>query len=238
MKKGKIRLIILIALFAAATLVLTIIFGPFIRDVRNPDYREAFSLWVKALGFKGTLILLGIQVLQIVVALIPGGPVQLIAGAAYGAWGGFAIIVIGCVFASSVIFLLVRKFGLPLLRRFFGEKDINTWMFLKDSSKVSRMVFILFLIPGTPKDLLTWLCPLTDLSLPLFVVLSTLARLPAILSTTIMGDSVIRGNWVLSLLIFIAIALAGFSGLWFKDKILSKGLSLKKNPRTKTRHID
>ena len=220
--KGKTRLIILLVLFIISTIALTIIFWPFIRNLRDPEYREVFSLWVRSLGFKGVLILLCLQLLQIIVAVIPGGPVQLIAGAAYGAFGGLVIMVTGCIIASSLIFILVRKFGLPLLRHFFGEKDINTWIFLKDNNKVARLVFILFLIPGTPKDMLTWLCPLTSLSPPLFVALSTFARIPAILSTTIMGDSMIQGNWLLSLSIFLLIALTGFSGLWFKDKITGK----------------
>ena len=222
MKKSQIRLIFLLALFAAATSIVTIIFWPFIKDLENPEYREAFVLWVKSFGYMGVLILLGIQVLQIIVAVIPGGPVQIIAGAAYGTFGGLAIIVSGCVFASTLIFFLVRKFGLPLLRRFFGEDDIGTWIFLKDTGKVARLVFVLFLIPGTPKDLLTWLCPLTSLSLPMFVILSTFARIPAILTSTFMGESVIKGNWIASLLIFFIFALMGFFGLWFKEKITNR----------------
>jgi len=228
MKKGKIRLFILIAAFAVVTVAITIVFWPLIKDLRNPEYREAFSLWVKDLGFRGVLILSGLQILQIVVPVIPGGPVQVIAGAAYGAFWGFVIITCGCFITSAFIFFIVRKFGLPLLRRFFGEKDINTWIFLKDAQKTAKVVFILFLIPGTPKDLLTWLCPLTNLSLPLFVILSTLARIPAILSSTIMGDSMVQGNWVLSLSLFIFIAIMGFSGLWFRDKIAKREV-LKEN---------
>jgi uncharacterized membrane protein YdjX (TVP38/TMEM64 family) len=108
MEKGKIRLIILFAIFAVCAVTLTIVFWPFIRDLGNPEYREAFSLWVKGLAFGGVLILFGIHVLQIIVAVIPGGPVALIAGAAYGAWAGTAIIVAGCVFSSSIICLAVR----------------------------------------------------------------------------------------------------------------------------------
>jgi len=222
MTKSKIRLVILFSCFVIGTAIITIIFWPFIRDLQNQEYRDAFTVWVKDLGIYGLIILLGIQILQIVIAVIPGGPVQLIAGAAYGAFGGLAICVIGCVVSSFMIFFMVRKFGLPLLRRFFGEKDINAWKFLKDTGKVSRVVFILFLIPGTPKDLLTWLTPLTSLSLPMFVILSNLARIPAILSTTIMGDSMIQGNWILSVSIFLGIALAGFLGMWFRDKIMTR----------------
>ena len=222
MQKSKVRLIILLSAFIVCTVAVTIIFWPFIADLRNPEYREAFGVWVKSLGIAGVFVLLGIQILQIIIAVIPGGPVQLIAGAAYGTFGGLVILVVGCALTSTLIFFMVRKFGLPLLRRFFGEKDLNTWMFLKDSRKTARLVFILFLIPGTPKDLLTWLCPLTNLTLPMFVIISTLARIPAMFSSTIMGDSMIQGNWQLTLIVFLIIAATGFLGMWFRDRVFEK----------------
>jgi uncharacterized membrane protein YdjX (TVP38/TMEM64 family) len=219
MKKGKFRLIILISIFAVFTVILTVVFWPFIQDLNNPEYRESFILWVKSLGFLGIAVMLGIQILQIIIAVIPGGPVQIMAGMAYGAWGGLAVLLTGCILTTTIIFLTVRKFGLPLLRRFFGDEDINTWKFIKDFRKSARLIFILFLIPGTPKDLLTWLAPLANISLPAFVILSTLARIPAILTSTIMGDSIIQGKWILSISLFAGIALVGFLGMWLKDKI-------------------
>jgi uncharacterized membrane protein YdjX (TVP38/TMEM64 family) len=222
MKKGKFRLIVLISIFAVFTVILTVIFWPFIRNMDNPEYRDAFTIWVKSLGFWGIVVLLGVQILQIFIAVIPGGPVQVIAGMAYGTWGGLALLLTGCILSTTIIFFMVRKFGLPLLRRFFGEKDINTWKFLKDTRKIARFVFILFLIPGTPKDLLTWLTPLTNISLPTFVILSTLARIPAILTSTIMGDSMIKGKWIISISLFVGIAAIGLLGMWFKDKLTGR----------------
>jgi len=222
MKKGKLRLIILVSIFAAFAVLLTILFWPFIQNLGNEEYRNNFTNWVTSLGFSGVLILFGVQILQIFVAMIPGGPIQLIAGMAYGTWGGFAIIFTGCVLSSTIIFFIGRKFGMPLLRRFFGENDIAEWGFLKDSKRVTRIVFILFLIPGTPKDLLTWMGPLTNLSLPTFVILSSVARIPAILTSTMTGDSMIMGNWLLSFSLFLLIAAIGFFGIWFKDKIINR----------------
>ncbi|MCL2175840.1 MAG: TVP38/TMEM64 family protein [Treponema sp.] len=223
------RFIIFISIFAVCTVILTIIFLPFIQDLRNDEYRANVSEWIKSHGLKGAAVLFGIQVLQVFIAVIPGGPIQIIAGMAYGAWKGFAIILTGCVFTSTLIFILVRKFGMPLLRRFLGEDDINKWKFLNDSKKTALVIFILFLIPGTPKDLLTWLAPLTTLSLPTFIILSTLARIPAILTSTITGDSMMTGNWILSLSLFIGIAVVGLLGMWVRNKII-KNLT--------TRHIN
>jgi uncharacterized membrane protein YdjX (TVP38/TMEM64 family) len=220
--KVRRRVVILIVLLGLATAGLGFVFWPFIRELKNPAYREAFSAWVSGLGLNGVFILLGLQILKIVVAVITGGPVELIAGAAFGAWAGLGICVAGCVIASSLVFVTVQQFGLPLLRRFFGEKNIMAWKFLGDSTKTARLVFILFLIPGTPKDLLTWLAPLTRLSLLRFVIISVVARTPAMLSSTIMGDSMIQGNWVMFLIIFLIIALIGLGGIQFRDKIVGR----------------
>ncbi|MCL2211310.1 MAG: VTT domain-containing protein [Treponema sp.] len=223
-KKKNIRIIIFLSVFAVCAAVLTIIFLPFIQNLKNEEYRESVSSWVKSHGINGVAVLFGIQILQIFIAVIPGGPIQIIAGMAYGALGGFAIIITGCIISSVFIFFIGKKFGLPLLRRFIGEDDINTWKFLKDSRKTARIVFILFLIPGTPKDMLTWLAPLTNISLPVFVTLSVLARIPAILTSTITGDSMIQENWILSISLFAGIAVAGFLGMWLKDKIIAKSI--------------
>ncbi|MDR2617369.1 MAG: VTT domain-containing protein [Treponema sp.] len=213
--------VILVLVFAAAAIALTVVFWPFIRDLGDPVYREQFSAWVTGLGIKGVAVLLGLQIVQIILAVIPGGPVELIAGAAYGALGGTAICVLGCIIASSAVFLTVKKFGLPLIRRFFGEENIRSWKFLGDSDRAARAVFIVFLIPGTPKDMLTWFAPLSGLQLHTFTAVSVFARIPAILTTAVMGDSMIQGNWVMFLSFFLATALAGMAGLKFRRKILS-----------------
>jgi uncharacterized membrane protein YdjX (TVP38/TMEM64 family) len=195
-------------------------------ELRDPVYRLRFSAWVKGLGPWGPAVLLGLQVLQIVVAAIPGGPVELIAGAAYGAWGGLLICVIGCLAASAGIYAAVRKYGLPMAERFFGKAQ--PWAFLKSPEKTARVVFITFLIPGVPKDMLTWFAPLSGLSLPSFLVISTFARMPAILCTAIMGDSLIAGNWRLFGLLFLITAAAGLGGIRLRGRLMQRNGKSKK----------
>jgi uncharacterized membrane protein YdjX (TVP38/TMEM64 family) len=222
MKQNRRPLLVFTILVVLTTAGLTVFFWPLIRELNDPAYREAFSAKVAGLGPGGIFILLGLQILQIIVAIIPGGPVELIAGAAYGAWAGLGICAAGCVIASSLVFITVRKFGLPLLRRFFGEKKIKHWKFLEDSKKTAIVVFILFLVPGMPKDVLTWFVPLSRLSLARFVIISVVARTPAMLSSTMMGDSMIQGNWVMVLVIFLIIGFAGLGGIQFRDKIVKR----------------
>jgi len=222
MKKVKYRFIIFLILFFILTGILGLVFWPFIKNLQNPEYREMFSAWVSSLGIKGILVLFGIQVLQIVVAVIPGGPVQLIAGAAYGAWGGLLIIEIGCAFATMIVFVMVRKFGLPLIKRFFGDDVLNTWSFLKDEKKTALVTFILFLIPGTPKDTLTYLTPLSRLSLVQFTLISVFARFPAVLMSTVMGDAAVKGNWIVFAFVFALTAVIGIVGIQFRERFIER----------------
>ena len=59
--------------------------------------------------------------------------------------------------ASSTIFFSVRRFGYKLIRRLFGEDKLKEFDFLSNTEKVEAVTFVLFLIPGTPKDMLTYL---------------------------------------------------------------------------------
>ena len=222
MEKPKRRLIIFVALFLVFTCILGLVFWPLIRDLQDPEYREKFSAWVAGFGFKGVLVLFGLQVLQVVVAVIPGGPVQLIAGAAYGPWMGLLILMTGCAAATVIVFFLVRKFGNPLVIRFFGADVINTWGFFRDEKKTAMVTFILFLIPGTPKDTLTYMAPLTRLSLVQFTMISVFARFPAMFSSTVMGDAFMQGKWLSFLMVFGITALIGILGIQFRDQIIRR----------------
>ncbi|MDR1319481.1 MAG: VTT domain-containing protein [Treponema sp.] len=211
----------LLIFFVFFTVILCVFFWPFFRKLREEEYRQWFSGWITKLGIKGVLILLGMQMLQIVVAVIPGGPVELLAGAAYGCPGGLAICLTGCAAATTLIFFLVKKFGSPFVDLFFSRKKIKKYAFLKDTRRLSLVVFVLFLIPGTPKDILTYVFSLSDIGFARFVLISCLARTPAIFSSTLMGASVIEGRWRLLLLIFLLIAATGLLGLLFGGRIIA-----------------
>jgi uncharacterized membrane protein YdjX (TVP38/TMEM64 family) len=220
--------VIFLAIFSIAAAVIAILLWPFIARLRFPEYREQFSARIDTLGFKGVLIMFGIQILQIIVAVIPGGSVEILAGAAYGTPGGFAICIIGCLIATTVIFLLVRKFGAPLVIRLFGRKLTGRYAFLKSSGfladprKVSLVLFLLFLIPGAPKDILTYIAALQDIKLSRFILISNTARTPAILMSVMLGSSMLQGNLVLIAVLFLLIAVTGVLGLLYGDKIIRR----------------
>ena len=218
-QKEKRKIIIFFVAFTLITTSLGLFFLPLLRDLQNPDFREIFSAWVAELGFMGVLILFAMQVLQIVIAVIPGQPISLIAGAAYGAWNGALILTAGSAFATVLVFLMVRKFGIPFLKRFIKVDELKTWGFLANEKQSAFVIFILFLIPGLPKAVFNYMAPLSRLSIFSFTVISVLGRFPAMFSTTVMGDAAMQGNWRLFFPVFGITVALGILGIQFRDRL-------------------
>ena len=159
--KDSIPIIVFVLLMAA----LSWIFWPYIKALGTEEGREAFKSWVDGLGFGGWLVTLGIQLLQIFIAFIPGEPVELLLGYLWGPLGGMFTCLLGIFIGTLVIFLLVRRLGLPFVKKIVGTDDLTKYKFLSNPSKLEITVFILFFIPGTPKDALTYIAPIARLNI-------------------------------------------------------------------------
>lgn len=186
-------------------------------------------------GSAGVFILLGLQFLQIVVAFIPGEITQIAAGLIYGPWLGALIIMVGCIISSAFIFVLVRKLGAPFVQSIVPTKQLTKFREFEKKGRLSILVFILFLIPGLPKDTFTYLVPLTDMRMRDFIVLSNIGRIPAVLVSTYAASGFSEGRIVESIVIFAVAAVLAVLGLIFREKImdgisfLSKRFSKKSN---------
>ena len=121
-----------------------------IEFVREP---ERFRAWVDSSGFVSRVIFVGMVIFQLIIALIPGEPLEMGAGYAFGAVEGTILCIIGCVIGSALVFLFVRRFGVKLVEVFFPREKIRSLRFLQDSRRLNLLTFIVFFIPGTPKDL-------------------------------------------------------------------------------------
>ena len=216
-KPGRIALfaVVFFAIIGVVWLIAKLC-SPVIDMLSDPVTQAQFEEWVNSLGILGVLI----QMLQIVIAFIPGEFVQVMAGVMYGTWGGLALCLTGCVLASAVIFTLIRRLGRDFVIKFFGEEQLSKYDFLQDSSKLETLVFILFLIPGLPKDLLTYIVPLTPISMTNFLVLSTVGRLPGMIASTLIGSSVSNANWPLIIGIFVVVIVIALLGIWKKDALM------------------
>ncbi len=148
-------------------------------------------------------VMMAICTVQVIIAFIPGEVVEVAAGYAFGAWWGAALCTAGITLGSIIAILLTRHFGRRLVEAFYPREKLDSMPVLSDPEKRNVLVILLFLIPGTPKDLLTYIIGLTEMSIPLYVLLTTVSRFPSIIMSTLSGDAMGEQKWVSALWFFI-----------------------------------
>ncbi|MEC4273807.1 TVP38/TMEM64 family protein [Adlercreutzia sp. R25] len=208
--------------FFLIMIVVVVALWPYIHELFEPGGIERVTADVRNAGPWGFLILLAIQFLQIVVAFIPGEVVQVAAGMIYGPWVGALIIWLGCIISSAFIFVLVHKLGAPFVQAMVPEKYMSTFRKWETSEKFNAIVFILFLIPGLPKDVFTYLTPLTHMSLRNFVIISNVARIPGIVLSTYAAAGLVSGDIVQSVIIFAVTAVVAIVALVVYSRVTKK----------------
>ena len=166
------------------------------------DSPETFQEYVRHHGPLGPLLMMGIMALQVIVAVIPGEPFELGAGFVFGWFQGSVWCLLGAALATALVYLAVRKWGVSLVELFFSREKILNFSFLQDEKKLDLLVFVLFLIPGTPKDLLTYLIGLTPMKLLPFLALTTIARIPSVVSSTVTGSLAQKENYTAAVITY------------------------------------
>lgn len=190
-----------------------------IRFVSEP---EKFRLWVDEHGIWGRLAFIGMVILQIIVAIIPGEPLEIGAGYAFGAVEGTILCLIGAVLGGAIVVLLVRRYGIKLVEVFFPKEKIMSLRFMQDSRRLELLVFIVFMIPGTPKDLLCYAVGLTNLRMRDWLWISLVARIPSIITSTIGGNALGERNYVFAAAVFAVTLLISLGGILLYRHICRK----------------
>ena len=221
MKKNIFKIVSII-LFIAAIVILATITIPLIKMYNNPEKLKAY---IESLGAWGLLMMFFVQISQIVVALIPGEVVEFVAGALYGWFWGLIFCTVGIIVGQLIIFQIVRILGKGFVEKVAGSKLMQKYAFLHDEKKLKTIIFFLFFIPGTPKDMLTYIVPLTKVKLRDFLILTAIARIPSVLSSTFAGAAFTQNN-LLVLIITYAVILV-FTVIGF---LIYKFIYPKRNP--------
>lgn len=221
---GIISLLIFIGLMVWATLAVGIplintYFGS--TSVADADPQVLRDMVAES-PIKGRLIFIGIQILQVFVALIPGEVVEIAAGYVFGPVEGTALSLLGVMIGSCIIFLLSKALGKRFVELFISEEDLNNLAIIRNDSRLNILVFTVFFIPGTPKDMLTYVVALTRMKLLPFLAISLVARIPSVLSSTLAGDALINKNYTFALILFAVTGAVSLIGLLVYNRIMKK----------------
>lgn len=206
---------------------------PFAKLLYTEEGRALIDQKVNSFGTFAPLAFIGIEILQIVAAFIPGAPIEVMSGVLFGSVWGVIWCFIGVFIGTVIVFYLVRKFGKPLVFKLFPKEKLENMKLLNDEKRLTLTIFILFVIPGTPKDFLTYIAGLTDIKPMKFFFTAAIARTPSMACSVFMGANLGKGRFLISFIMFAVIILMSVTGYFIKKKFIDKTDSSKTSNATK-----
>lgn len=227
-KNKKIFVILSPLLCLAVFLALYFTFGSRLLEIVSN--RAEFKEWLNAFPIPANAVFVFLRAFQTVIKIIPAEPLEIGSGYIWGTLGGFFYCMLGTEIGSLVILLFTKIYGVRFVNLFADTGKLNEWSFIKDSKKKYLLLFIIYIIPGTPKDIITYFIGLTDTRIAPFLIITGIARIPAIISSTWCGSTLIDKNYGGFIAVFAVITAVSAAGTFFGMKYISR---LKENKQLK-----
>lgn len=206
----RIALVVAFVLLLAAVLVLLAMHGrtllAHLADGRLVQ-RQA-----ERLGPFAPVVCIGIVVLQQLSAIIPAEPVELAAGYAFGFWQGALVCLVGSVLGTLAIVGVARGAGDRLLRVLVSSRRVVQLERFGNSPRFELLVFLCFLVPGLPKDVMTYAAALANMPIRHLVPVTTVGRIPSIALSTLASSLAACGDWKVAGIVMAVIVVLVLSG--------------------------
>ena len=214
---GRILSLVTFPLLIVGTIGAVIVFREEIWAVFSSS--ENIQRTVEGWGVAAPLAFVALQFVQVVVFVIPGEVPQIAGGFLFGLVKGSLYSVVGILLGSSFNFVLARLLGVPFVRTLFKEKQLHKFDKITNSPRTQIAFFLLFAIPGIPKDILCYVAGLTSMRFVAFLLISTVGRLPGIIGSAGMGDAAASSRWVLAGVIMAVATVLFVLGLIYRDRV-------------------
>ena len=217
MNKKKAKVLTIIGILVV--LLITIAFSiPFISFIENPDKLRSV---IESYGALAPIVFILLSMVQILIPFIPGEPFELLAGYIFGGIKGSLL----CLFSGSVssilIIVLVRKYGTKLVELFFKKEEHEKLNHLK-TKNAFLLYSLIFILPGTPKDLLCYIGGLTDFDIIPLLIITTVGRIPGIITSTIPAGALGEKKYLFGIIIYSITIIISIISLLIYNKIINK----------------
>lgn len=222
LNKAKTLKLTALILIIAILLIATIYMIPIMKKINTTEGQAQLKEKITNTGITGILILFGLELVQVVLAILPGEPIEILAGICFGPIWGTIFLIISIFIVTALIYFFVKKYGRDFIYEFFPKEKVNKLensKLFKDPQKIETVMALLFLIPGTPKDLLVYIGGLLPIKTSRFLLLATLLRFPSIISSTIAGDKLLQGKWQVSIMAYVIIFIITFIVIFIINKL-------------------
>lgn len=198
-------------------LICLLFYQPFMSLISQP---QKLRHQLQSYGLLGQFIFMCIMALQVIFVFLPGEVIEIMGGYLYAPLGGLIICLLGSALGSMIIYIFVKHIGIRFIQRFVGLDKIRDMQFLQNKEHLNILLFIIFFIPGTPKDMMTYFISLTDMKLSTFLIITTIARIPSIITSTIGGHAIGVEDYVFSIIVFVITGIISIGGIMLYKKIV------------------
>ncbi len=203
--------IIPLAVLLATGIILYFVFGQKLLVIFTDP--QVFKAKLDTYGAWGEVLFVAVRAAQTVFKFIPAEPLEVASGYAFGVFGGLLWCMVGTQLGSAIILLLSAHYGERFVSVFVEPESLSQFGFLQENPRTKVLLFLIYLIPGAPKDLLTYFVPLTGLKLPVFLVLTTVARIPSIITSTMCGAYFGEKNYFAAAVVYAVTLLLSGAGV-------------------------
>jgi uncharacterized membrane protein YdjX (TVP38/TMEM64 family) len=206
-----LKLIILALIIIGLSVLIYMLAPEFVTIFKDIDKAKEYLLQYEAASI---LIFMLLQIIQIVISVLPGQVLQFVAGYIYGFPFGILWSLIGIGLGTIITFYLAKLLGKDAMHVIFDEDKITRFINLLNSKKAYTVIFVIFLIPGIPKDLISYAAGVSEIKIKPFLILSIVGRSPALIATIAMSRLLYNGDYIwLGIFIFI-VAILFILGIW------------------------
>lgn len=229
------RILSLIAfpcLFVALFVLAFVLRRQLLELFRSP---EALREWIRDTGVIAPLVFVAVQTFQVVFFFIPGEIPQVAGGYLFGLWQGTLLSLAGITLGAIFNFMISRALGVPFVYALFSRQKVERARGIANSSKARLSFFLFFLIPGIPKDILCYVAGLSVMKLHVFLLFSTLGRIPGIVGSALIGTAAADRRWILAGTIFFVAVVLFVIGFLFRERIQGLLENLGRRRRNRSR---
>ena len=211
-----IKITLLLVIVIGFPLYLWFFRGEWIKSFENIDDVVAF---LEKYETQSIFVYIGLQIVQIVISIIPGQVFQMAAGYIYGFWPALLFAMAGALAGTAISFMLAKVLGRDFLHIFFCEEKMSYYIERLNSKKMYTIVFFLYLIPGIPKDMVSYAAGVSEIKFKPFIIISALGRLPGMIGCLLMGDMMMEENYAGAIVIGFFAVVAFCICIAFRKKI-------------------
>ena len=162
-----------------------------------------------------------LSMLQTICPFLPGEPIQVLAGIAFGFPIGIACCVAGLFMGSSVIFLLYKLYG-NKVRKYFVKNlqlDLDT---ISRSNRITLILLLLYFVPAIPYGMICFFAASMDTKYGKYILVNLLGAVPSLCIGVALGHMTIASSWIFSLCVFVILAVLLFMIFQKKEQIFTK----------------